>query len=372
MSLSDTVSKTLLLLITYGAITFVTVFLMLLFRKKQKPARQLSLKEVVQILRQFKRDYFPICQYLLSTHESLTFELSQKYGRIPETIANSMGIILMDDNPQFKQRVLRLESRIFAKFQVSDPKNFFDSVAKYKSEHKEVSALLSDIEHNLSLSCQGRSLSLEIALPGHVIMSTTFQVYKTVVYQVLLALNTHLQGLLQTQEMMNTYDQDFTKNLMDTIKASEIRRSVLHKHQFDSHAEYHENHLLSAAIDQFSKQDEAFVHMISIIDGLNNELLQKHLKPAQDLEALRKQIDQIQRLSLNEPEGGSESLTRRYSSFKRNTNIIHDIHIDKEGVDSKGTGLLDPTLQSRSSMMISSGEGGKVQKRSQTSLANGL
>ena len=252
-----------------------------------------SREDIISVLKKFKRNYYPIYRDLWTTSERINQNYRMRYGAIPEAVKKTLTSALMDNNPNFKRLMAKLEEDVYSEFNITDRKVFEKAADDLSKTDNEVKLLMQEIRDNVAKACNGVKLPMKIPLPDHVTAETTLKVYKSMVYSILMRLNEFLEDYVKENGVINTFEEEFNRKLGDVLAPEKVKSEFMKLHRYDSSDEYHENYVYACAIKQFSNNDKKYATVIQRIDFMNNNLLKQHLTPGQDFNKLKDKIEEI-------------------------------------------------------------------------------
>jgi hypothetical protein len=288
------VDKRVLLTICGGALMMAGgLYYYLKSNQKHVPSNLLPRDLVLKILKKFKRNYYPIYKYLWLMSTRVTAGYRQRFGRVPEQIKKSLKISLVDANPDFHKLISKMEDEIFAEFDINDKKLFEKTVNHYQKTDKEIREIMNKIQDDVAKACSGVKVVDKVPLPDFVTKEKIIEMYKTMIYEILIMLNDFLTDYVSKHQFINPTDEGFNKELESVLKTEPIRKRILTQHKFDYSEKYHENLIYASAMKQFSESDPEFKKISNQLDDMNNLLLKEHLIPGQNYAELRNQIEQI-------------------------------------------------------------------------------
>lgn len=291
-----------------------------------------SREQIVQVLKRFQRDYFPVYKMLWTTHDKITKSYKSRYGMVPEALKNSLHSVLMEENPQFHILIADMEDEIYSAFNIPDRKAFEEASMNLCKTDNEVKLLIQGVQDNIKKSAMGIPQDFNVPLKEVVTLETTFKIYKSAAFSVQSALNEFLQEYTKDHETINPYDEEFNRKLGEVLSPEKIKKGLLKIYKYDDDERYHELFVFSAAVKKYSKSDNYFERTITQIDRKNQEMLQQQLSPMANLKQIRKEIDKIMMIELEKPiiqmvEAGKEPVPEK----KRDPVQIMDIdEINKE------------------------------------------
>ena len=216
-----------------------------------------------------------------------------RYGNIPEAVKKSLTAALMDNNPNFHRLMAEMQEQVYTEFEISDREGFEKAADELANTDNEIKLIMQEIRDNVSRACNGVKLPMTIPLPDHVTAETTLNVYKSMVYSILMRLNEFLEEYVKEHGVINTFEEEFNRKLGSVLEPAKVKKEFMKLHRYDCSDIYHENYVYASAIKQFSKEDDKYAKVIQRIDFLNNNLLKMHLTPGQNFGKLKEKIEEI-------------------------------------------------------------------------------
>lgn len=275
------------------------VYLYYQLSRKPKDGLHLTPEQVKQILREFKRDYYPILRSLSTVSLNIQEDYRRRLGYLPENLKDSLNVILVDENPAFKEQIAAMENRIYSKHNVQDKAAFESLASKLAVSDPDIRLLVDEINEAFNAAVRGMKTNDKVSLPADVTPELVLEAYKESIKAVLTTLLTFIRDYKEMHGEINPDDQAFAAQLKD-LKIDALKIEVLARKGLDLSSEYHVERIFDYAISEYSKNVQGFRQQIGKLDQLNQSLRMRAFGPGADVTALLSELSSLDSIKLKE------------------------------------------------------------------------
>jgi len=256
---------------------------------------ELSRQQVIAILKEYRKDFYPIFKYLSNLSLTLQHDYKKKFNYIPDTVRQNLHSMLIDENPAFKEQVYAMEDRVYSKFAIHNRSGFEAYVLKLAKTDADVQALVTEIKNDFRKAVLGQQTSEGIDLPDIVNPEFILTIYKD---SLKLILNKLISFVIEHKEKhgeISSYDDAFAMQLKD-LNLEKLKLDLLEQRGLANYEDYHPERIFHHALTKYSKEDASFKDRMLKVEVFHQGLMQKIFGPNSDNESLLRELDTIDKL----------------------------------------------------------------------------
>lgn len=256
---------------------------------------ELSREQVKAILKEFKKDFYPIFKYLTNLSLTIQNDYKKKFNYIPDNIRNNLSTMLIDENPAFKEQVYAMEDKVYSKFGIHNRAGFEAYVLKLAKIDSDVQALVNEIKNEFRKALMGVSVTENINLPDIINPELILQVYKDSLKLVLQRILSFVMDYKERHGEINAYDENFAMQLKD-LNLEQMKLKVLEEKGLGNFEDYHPEKIFHFALTKYSKEDQSFKDRLVKMEVFHQTLMQKLFAPNTDIKGLQDELHGIDKL----------------------------------------------------------------------------
>lgn len=257
---------------------------------------ELSRKQVVAILKEFRKDFYPIFKYLTNLSQTIQNDYKKKFNYIPDNIKQNLSTMLIDENPAFKEQVYAMEDRIYSKFEINNRSSFEGYVLKLAKTDPDVQALVNDIKNDFRKSVMGVATSENVDLPDIINPDLILQIYKDSLKLVLQRILSFVAEYKERHGEINAYDENFAMQLKD-LNLEQMKLKVLEERGLGGFEDYHPERIFHFALSKFSKENQSFKERLLKMEVFHQGLMQKLFAPNANITQLQQDLLEIDKFA---------------------------------------------------------------------------
>lgn len=256
---------------------------------------ELSREQVKAILKEFRKDFYPIFKYLTNLSLTIQNDYKKKFNYIPDNIRNNLSTMLIDENPAFKEQVYAMEEKVYNKFGIHNRAGFEAYVLKLAKIDSDVQALVNEIKNEFRKALMGVSVTENITLPNIINPELILQIYKDSLKLVLQKILSFIMDYKERHGEINAYDENFAMQLKD-LNLEQMKLKVLEEKGLGNFEDYHPEKVFHFALAKYSKEDQGFKDRLVKMEVFHQTLMQKLFAPNADIRALQDELHGIDKL----------------------------------------------------------------------------
>lgn len=256
---------------------------------------EMSREQVKAVLKEFKKEFFPILKYLTNLSLTIQNDYKKKFNFIPDEIRNNLSTILIDENPAFKEQVYAMEDRLYSKFGINNRTGFEAYVLNLAKIDSEVQALVNDVKGDFKKALNGLSANDNIDLPDTVNPDLILQVYKDSLKLVLQKILSFVMDYKERHGEINAHDENFAMQLKD-LNLEQIKLKLLEEKGMGEYEDYHPERIFHFALTKYSKENQGFKDRLVKMEVFHHSLMQKLFAPNTDISGLQEELMGIDKL----------------------------------------------------------------------------
>lgn len=260
---------------------------------------ELSRKQVIAILKELRKEFYPIFKYLTNLSQTIQNDYKKKFNYIPDNIKANLHVMLIDENPAFKEQVYAMEERVYSKFAIHNRSGFEAYVLRLAKTDADVQALVNEIKNNFRKAVMGVTLTEDINLPSLIEPELILQIYKDSLKLVLQRILSFVADYKERHGEITAYDENFAMSLKN-LNLEQMKLQVLEERGLGGFEDYHPERLFHFALAKYSKEDPSFKDRLSKMEVFHQGLMQKLFAPNADISYLQGELSGIDKIA--EPE----------------------------------------------------------------------
>ena len=246
---------------------------------------ELSREQVKTILKEFRKDFYPIFKYLTNLSLTIQNDYKKKFNYIPDNIRNNLSVML----------VYAMEDKIYNKFGIDNRSGFEAFVLKLSKVDSDVQSLVNEIKNEFRKALMGVTVSENINLPDVVNPDLILQVYKDSLKLVLQKILSFVVDYKERHGEINAYDENFAMQLKD-LNLEQTKLQILEEKGLGNFEDHHPEKIFYHALTKYSKEDQAFKDRLVKMEVFHQTLMQKLFVPNADVRGLQVELEGIDKL----------------------------------------------------------------------------
>lgn len=265
------------------------------YQNKSQNDYQIAKEQVIQILKEFKKEFYPIFKQLTTLSQKIQSDYKSKYNYVPEQVRDNLRTFLIDENPTFKTQITAMEDKVYSMYNIDDRKGFEAYVQKMAKIDPDVQTLVNDIKNSFRKAIQGQTVHEVIELSEKIDSDLVLEVYKDSLKQVLSKILEFVIEYKEKNGEINAYDQMFSIQLKN-LNLEEIKLNILNERGFADDSENHPEKIFHFALAKYAKDSTAFKDKLQKLELFHQSLMQKLFTPGSDLPYLRTELAKIDKM----------------------------------------------------------------------------
>lgn len=257
---------------------------------------ELSAEQVKSILKEFRRDFYPIFKYLTNLSQKVQGEYKKKFNYIPDNIKNNLNSMLIDENPAFKEMVNAMEDKVYGKFSINNRSGFESFVLNLSKVNTEVQVLVNEIKNDFRKALMGVVVSETIDLPEFVNPDMILDIYKDSLKLVIQNILSFVVDYKERHGEISAYDENFALQLKD-LNLEQMKLKVLEERGLGNYEDYHPERLFHYALAKYSKEKQDFKDRLVKMEVFHQTLIQKFFVPNANFNDLQRELEGIDKLT---------------------------------------------------------------------------
>ena len=263
-------------------------------------ALKLSEEQVYDILREFRKEFYPLLKNFASASKSIQSEYLARFGNQPQDIKEILFTHIVQENPNFEKSVENVELKVLARNSIEDPDCFRDLCRKYAKSNKKIEEIMREIKANFEKSVLGVVMPISLANPDLITKDTILEHFKdmTKIMSYKLANLTQKFRTLYGNSAFGTpeYQQEVNGIMSETStdKYIDLYPSELTK-------DYHVQQIFIHGLTTFTRDDVKFRSKIESMEKKNQSIIKAIHLPECDYDSIFKDIDSFDYEEKEEP-----------------------------------------------------------------------
>lgn len=269
----------------------------LLLRKKDSKSENLPREVAIKILKEIRREFYPVFRNIMKATGTVVLEHRQQYGRnlSPDAIVRIRDQFM--ESPQFKNAFEEIESQIHAKHAIENAQKFEEFCRKLAEEDEEVASLMNQIGNMIELGVPGGSPKCDFEIPESVTALSVLRCQKRIHQITLRLLAEHIQTAEETSEAEALIKQkELERETLETIK----------KFGFDLSEDWHPEQIFEKAAGEFVRNDPSFKTQLIQLNQLYQKILNQLTLSRGNVEEILNDIATLDRMFTDQEKQASE------------------------------------------------------------------
>ena len=260
--------------------------------KKSTGKLNMSEEEVFKVLRDFRKEFYPVLKTFATASKTIQTEYMGRFGYQPENIKDILFTHIVDENPNFEKNIEAVELKVLARNNIGDPDAFRDLCRDLSKKSPRIENIMREIKMNFEKSVLGLVLPVPIDVPKFITPETTLY---------------HFKDMTQSMAFkLAKLTQEFRKVHGDTEFGSVAYQEAVHGVTSDSNidkyvslypeqlcADFHIQQIFIAGLTHYTKADPNFTKIIQVVEKRNQEIIKKIHQPNCDYDAVYIDIEEI-------------------------------------------------------------------------------
>jgi len=224
--------------------------------KKRMIQERLPKETVIAILKELKRDSFPLCQNLVMSAMQLKAETE---GEIEESELREELL----ENEGLKEEKKRLANRIYAIYGVTEEDMKYACDSLYRGD-KTVDSMLSDVRLSIERAAIGIFPEGKTEIPKFLTQEMAFKLVKRIMRETLIRMQKAIKAL--KRESKN--EEEFEDEVADTIEnlgLHELKREILNQAGLDKYEDSAEQ-IIHTATMKYAKENPEFMARMKTLE----------------------------------------------------------------------------------------------------------
>lgn len=226
---------------------------------------------VINVLKEFRRDLYPIFKQMSNYARVLKSEIKKKVqeGKLSESAIQNVPKSV-EGNQEFKDRIAEIEDRVYVRYNIQDRKDFEKYCKKLQKTDPEVKFLMGEIQSLFWQAKIGESLHLSINIPDDISENTALKTTIEIFQEQLRLL------MAKTREMNERGSKMTDAETREKQKMEEEAiESILIRNGFNAIDDIHPQGLYTNTLHKFSRENAEFRRNLSLIEQLNATLVKE-------------------------------------------------------------------------------------------------
>ena len=287
-------NKTLLL----GGATVLTGLSYLAYKKfynKEESGEVASIEQTIKILKQFKRDFYPIFSNLIILSLRFQGQYRSRYQSVPESFLEKIEGALTSENPIFLEQINVLEDKIYSENNITNRKKFEIYCLKLSNQNAAVQAILNDIRTAYRNALRGKPERPNFSLPEKLTPELIFKIYKNRVVNALTKILDAVDNYKKIHGAINVQDPEFNKQIGKITQGND-QNNIFEGYDIEFDEFIHPKMMFNSAVSTFDKSNIKFKQNIQLLEVKENNLMQKIVLSKDTYEKILKDIESIKNI----------------------------------------------------------------------------
>lgn len=255
---------------------------------------KLSNEQVKKILKEFRREYYPILKQLKSISNSLQNDYKQRFNYIPDNIKKNLNTILIDENPTFKEKVQLMEDHIYEKYHIKDGKAFEELTLKLAETDPEIRNLVNEIKEALNKAVNGIGETYDIPIPEEISAGFILKAYGDMIKLSLQQILSYVKEYKRRYGEITISDERFVSGMKD-LHIDQIKAEFLKDKGFEINEDYHPEQVFEYALEKYCETIEGYESLIKSLEALQQNIIKLIMPPNLDIEQAENELQKIDR-----------------------------------------------------------------------------
>lgn len=242
-------------------------------RGKSAPTSRLGEEQVFDILREFRKEFYPFLKELAGLSQRLQEGYFARLGGQPENIRQLLHQHLVDENSAFEQRVEAIELRVLARHNVADPDDFKAACQALAKKSPRVAQIMREIRAGFEKAVLGVVIPIMLSTPGAVskdAVSEHFVDMTQLMARKLAAAAQEFRAKHGAAAFKTRLYSDHIHGLTSSIDPDRYVRL----YPADLVRDYHVSQLFSFGMNHHSKADPKFARAVDRLTGQNKKIIE--------------------------------------------------------------------------------------------------
>ena len=287
-------NKTLLL----GGATVLTGLSYLAYKRfynKEESGEVASIEQTIKILKQFKRDFYPIFSNLIILSLRFQGQYRSRYQSVPESFLEKIEGALTSENPIFLEQINVLEDKIYSENNITNRKMFEIYCLKLSNQNAAVQAILNDIRTAYRNALRGKPERPNFNLPEKLTPELIFKIYKNRVVNALTKILDAVDNYKKIHGAINVQDPEFNKQIGKITQGND-QNNIFEGYDIEFDEFIHPKMMFNSAVSTFDKSNIKFKQNIQLLEVKENNLMQKIVLSKDTYEKILKDIESIKNI----------------------------------------------------------------------------
>ena len=281
-------SNGLKLSLTAGGLTLGVGFAYLYYQNKKKsanPELDISKETVIRILKEFRKEFYPVFKNLSLASLKIQNEYKSRYKVSADQMKEVLYMHLVEENPVFKPQILEIEDRVYSKYDVINRAEFERLCNELAKNDFGIRQIMSEIKELYRMAILGILKPANIELPPNFSEETILEIYKETVKRVLSSITDYIRKYVEEHGSIGINDENFHIGIQN-LNIDQIKSRIIKNAGLDINDEYHPQQIFTFALNKYSKENTSFNEKVNKIETLNQEIMQKLFMPNADFEQI--------------------------------------------------------------------------------------
>lgn len=281
--------------LTAGGLTLGMGLAYLYYQNKKKstnPELDISKETVIRILKEFRKEFYPVFKNLSLASLKIQNEYKSRYQVSADQMKEVLYMHLVEENPVFKPQILDIEDRVYSKYDVINRAEFERLCNELAKADLSIRQLMGEIKELFRMAILGILKPANIELPSNFSDDTVLEIYKDTVKQVLSTITDYIRKYIEEHGSIGMSDENFHVGIQN-LNIDQIKSRIIKNAGLDINDDFHPQQIFTFALNKFSKENTSFNEKINKIETLNQEIMQKLFMPNADFEQIVRELSRF-------------------------------------------------------------------------------
>lgn len=262
-------------------------------RKKGKKAPAeilLTEAEVYDILREFRKSFFPLLRSVSRQSAELQRSIYQRLGGQPPNMKDILMMRFMDENEGIAPEVEQIELGILARYNIADPDSFKAACLSWAKKSPRIAEIMRDIKNQFEGAVTGRMPVPTVPFPTSISVDAIKEHFLHMTKNTSKKLLEASAKFRETHGMEGMRTPEYSR-VISKIASSEDPNQYQHLYPTDLQKDYHIQQLFSMGVNHYRQKDAQFAKAMEQLTDKQDQLFQNMHQPIFDFDRLHQEIE---------------------------------------------------------------------------------
>lgn len=301
----------------------------LLLKKKQKNLQELTEEEVYSILRDFRKEFYPLLKEISVSSKNIQSQYMAQLGYQHERIKDILFMEIVQKNPFFEKSVENVEMKVLVKNKVNDPDVFKDSCKALAKKSKQIETIMREIKLNFEKAVLGVILPPSITLPDTVTCEMVLHQYKEKAKSIVMTLAVATQKFVEKYGPRAFNSPDYEAFVKKMTFDEEKDQKPLIDYPQELIRDYHPQQLFMLAFSKYLLEDPEFKKAVLKIETRNQEIIKQIYAENCDFEKIIKDIQEFKLPSDEEEKKGFYIDVKPNNAIEEKKDVVENAPVEE-------------------------------------------